>query len=338
MNLRAFGKISFLLVIIGFFMPIACDLNGFQLAEIFFEDDVIFGILMYLIFISAIIGLTLGFLLIFNNKVNRGFEWTCLLLCITSGISIYIFMLQGGPELQSGAYLILTGWIFAFIFQVISDSSSKNSQNLSSSNKKCRQCQTIYKGFHSSCPKCNFFLYEETDQSIDTTALQTDSINTNNNLIISGKGKGNSGIITWCIAYLILALIGVFMCVMSKEELILSKEIFRFELFLGITFAGVWFVLGVLAFLTFIIYAVLLPITIIKNEINVYGNKIEGKGYNKYFIYGDIRVQAFQITHEKIVNIDTNKNSITIHTPDNKYKCYTMNAAEIKQAILDSIK
>jgi hypothetical protein len=38
-----------------------------------------------------------------------------------------------------------------------------------SSNKKCRQCGNIYSGSLSSCPKCNFSLYEETNQRIDVT-------------------------------------------------------------------------------------------------------------------------------------------------------------------------
>jgi hypothetical protein len=46
-------------------------------------------------------------------------------------------------------------------------------------NKKCRQCGIIYSGSHSSCPKCNFSLYEETNQSIDGTILPIAPINVN---------------------------------------------------------------------------------------------------------------------------------------------------------------
>lgn len=126
MNLRTAGKIGFLLVIIGFFMPVACDMNGFELAKNFIEDDVKTGVLMYLVFISAIVGVVLGVLLLQNKKVSKSFEWLCLSVCIASGLIVYFTQLEDGPELQSGAYMILTGWIVAFIFQIIPDSSGKN--------------------------------------------------------------------------------------------------------------------------------------------------------------------------------------------------------------------
>ena len=47
------------------------------------------------------------------------------------------------------------------------------------SNKKCRQCGTIYSSSFSSCPKCNFSLYEETNQSIDVTISQNPPISVN---------------------------------------------------------------------------------------------------------------------------------------------------------------
>jgi len=178
MNVRVAGKIGFLLVIIGFFMPVACDQTGFEIAKYFIEDDVIIGILMYLVFFSAIIGAILGVVLLQNKEVSRGFEWFCLLVCIISGLIVYFTQLDGGPDLQSGAYMILTGWIVAFIFQLIPDSNPTGPYNKNgySYNKKCRQCGTIYSGSLSSCPKCNFSLYEETNQSIGGTNPNTSPI------------------------------------------------------------------------------------------------------------------------------------------------------------------
>jgi ribosomal protein L40E len=176
MNLRTVGKIGFLLVIIGFFMPVACDQNGFELAKYFIEAEVIIGILMYLVFISAIVGVILGVLLLQNKDVSNGFEWFCLSVCIASGLIVYFTQLEGGPELQSGAYMILTGWIIGFIFQIIPDS---NNRRRYSPNKRCRQCGTIYSGSQSSCPKCNCSLYEETNQSMDGTVSTVAPINAN---------------------------------------------------------------------------------------------------------------------------------------------------------------
>jgi uncharacterized membrane protein len=48
-----------------------------------------------------------------------------------------------------------------------------------SSNKKCRQCGTIYYSSLSHCPKCNFSLYEETKENIENANLITPPINKN---------------------------------------------------------------------------------------------------------------------------------------------------------------
>ena len=167
--MKIVGKIGFLLVVIGFFMPVACDQSGFEIAKHFIgdEDSVVIGILMYLVFISAILGVITGVLLLQNMEVSSGFEWFCLLVCIVSGLIVYFTQLEGGPELQSGAYMIITGWIVAFIGQLVPDSNSANSNRRGGyySNKKCRQCGNIYSGSNSLCPKCNSSLYEETNLS-----------------------------------------------------------------------------------------------------------------------------------------------------------------------------
>jgi len=120
MKLRIVGKIGFLLVIIGFFMPTACNLSGFQLAKILIEFNPIIGILMYFVFISAIIGIILGILLLKNIEVNMGLEWLCLITCIASGLILYLTTIAKWWLLQSGAYMILTGWIVAFLLHIIS--------------------------------------------------------------------------------------------------------------------------------------------------------------------------------------------------------------------------
>ena len=128
-------------------MPIACDQNGFGLAKYFIEDNTIIGILMYLVFISAIVGVILGVLLLQNMEVSKGFEWFCLSTCIASGLIVYFTQLEGGPELQSGAYMIITGWIVAFIFQVIPDQGNIGQKRVA--NRRCRQCEKIYSTSYS---------------------------------------------------------------------------------------------------------------------------------------------------------------------------------------------
>jgi hypothetical protein len=65
LNFRLIAKIGFLLVIFGFFMPIACDQNGFQIADYLREDEgeTFYALLMYLLVISALIGVIIGVLL-----------------------------------------------------------------------------------------------------------------------------------------------------------------------------------------------------------------------------------------------------------------------------------
>jgi hypothetical protein len=121
LSFRIIAKIGFLLVIIGFFMPIACDQNGFEIADYMMKDDKTFdGLLLYLLFASAIVGIILGVLLLMKKKFNPSIDWLVIIVCIASGVIAYIRLLQDGPDLQSGAYMILTGWIIALAIQVIS--------------------------------------------------------------------------------------------------------------------------------------------------------------------------------------------------------------------------
>jgi len=202
MNLRIAAKIGFLLVVIGFFMPVACDQNGLQLAKYFMDENTIIGILLYLLFISAIIGVILGILLLQNKEVSKGLEWFCLIVCISSGLIVYFTQLEGGPELQSGAYMILIGWILTFILQIIPDSNSSNTNKRSdySSNKKCRNCGTIYSGSRTSCPKCSSSLYEEKNQGIDVNISSIPPINKNygETWICKKCGEKNSITSTTC--------------------------------------------------------------------------------------------------------------------------------------------
>jgi len=122
LNFRIIGKIALLLVIIGFFMPVACDQNGFQLAGSLKDNDGIFdAILMYLLFFSAVAGCAIGALLLMKKNVKPVLDWVFLLICIGSGLFVYFNSLRSNEiDLQQGAYVILVGWIFALIAQIVS--------------------------------------------------------------------------------------------------------------------------------------------------------------------------------------------------------------------------
>jgi uncharacterized membrane protein len=122
LNFRVIGKLALLLVIIGFFMPIACDQNGFQLASMLRDDDsTLDAILMYLLFFSAVAGCVIGALLLMKKSVKPVFDWVSLLVCIGSGLFVYFNSLRSNEiDLQEGAYVILAGWIASLAAQIVS--------------------------------------------------------------------------------------------------------------------------------------------------------------------------------------------------------------------------
>jgi hypothetical protein len=122
LNFRIIGKIALLLVIIGFFMPVACDQNGFQLAKTLKSTDSTFtAFLMYLLFFSAVAGCVIGALLLMKKGVKPVFDWVPLLVCIGSGLFVYFNTLRSNKiSLQEGAFVILAGWIVALVAQIVS--------------------------------------------------------------------------------------------------------------------------------------------------------------------------------------------------------------------------
>jgi len=121
MSLRFIAKIGLLLVVIGFFMPVACNQNGFEIAKFLVKNNKAFeGILLYVLLISAIIGVLIGVSLLMNKGFAGNIDWLVIIVCIVSGLIVYFRLLKKGPDLQSGAYLILIGWIIALGGQILS--------------------------------------------------------------------------------------------------------------------------------------------------------------------------------------------------------------------------
>ncbi len=120
--MRTIAKLGFLLVVIGFFMPVACEMDGFQLAELFMDrDSAGNALLLYGVFALSVLGLIIGALLLAKKNVPTAVDWVVLLACIGCGIAVYFGALKDDHvELETGAYVILTGWITSFIFQIIS--------------------------------------------------------------------------------------------------------------------------------------------------------------------------------------------------------------------------
>ena len=127
LNFRTIGRLGLLFVVMGFFMPISCNMNGFQLAELQMNfNNYGTAILLYSVFLSALIGVIVGALLLSGKNVPIVADWITLLVSI--GCGIYVFF-EGFNievrELQSGAFVILIGWIISLIFLLLHGATSK---------------------------------------------------------------------------------------------------------------------------------------------------------------------------------------------------------------------
>ena len=120
-NLKTASKIALLLVIIGFFCPVSCDLNGFEIAAKMRVGDVgsdcfIAMLAMYALFIAAAVSIvmTATLLILKKNTSTTALDWVLLLISIAGGLTAY-FSCFDNVDLQYGAYLITAGWIASFI-------------------------------------------------------------------------------------------------------------------------------------------------------------------------------------------------------------------------------
>jgi hypothetical protein len=116
MSFRILSRIGFLLVIIGFFMPVACEMNGFQIANYMFQsgEGTLAGILIWVLFLAALAGLILGIALLMNKQPPMKFDWLALGVSVVSGLIIY-FKYLSEIQLQSGGYVIAVGWVVALV-------------------------------------------------------------------------------------------------------------------------------------------------------------------------------------------------------------------------------
>jgi hypothetical protein len=122
LSFRTIAKFLFLLVFIGFFMPMCCDQNGFQLAGSgMIRSEAIFAI--YAIFVSSIIGLIIGVLLLLKKPVPIIIDWIVTGFCfLCTVIAFYIAGIVDGniDYFQSGVYVVLVGAILVMIAQIVS--------------------------------------------------------------------------------------------------------------------------------------------------------------------------------------------------------------------------
>ena len=122
-SFRLIAKIGLLLVVLGFFMPVisfAGDRDGFRLAQNLLDLNKTFlAVLLYVVFCAAAFGCIIGVLLILKKKIKTHFDWICVLASIGGGLVVYFSALKE-RNLQTGALLILAGWVIALIAQFLS--------------------------------------------------------------------------------------------------------------------------------------------------------------------------------------------------------------------------
>jgi len=120
LSFRVIAKLCFLIVIVGFCMPMACDANGFQIAS----GDVAtteLSLALYGIFVFAVIGFLIGVILLLKKNLPVIVDWIVIAACILCGvIPFYRNMSNYGDFYQSGIYIILVGYGLILVAQIIS--------------------------------------------------------------------------------------------------------------------------------------------------------------------------------------------------------------------------
>lgn len=119
------SKISLLLVCLGIFMPVSCDMNGVDLARMFNQmQSPGYAILIWLVLITAIISII--FTLTHTKDLEKEsviVDWILLGGSIFGGLFSLGRMSREYFNLQVGAYVIIAGWILSLIFLIIASCS-----------------------------------------------------------------------------------------------------------------------------------------------------------------------------------------------------------------------
>jgi hypothetical protein len=120
--MRLISKIALMVVVLGFFMPVACSQNGCGIASAFFNgQQAISGIFMWLLFLSAAAGAVIGVMLLLKKDFPAKFDLLIVGVNLVSGIFLFFKLMNNGGfnVLQFGGFLILIGVIGAAVCQFL---------------------------------------------------------------------------------------------------------------------------------------------------------------------------------------------------------------------------
>ena len=122
-SMRIISKVGLLLVVIGFFMPITCNMNGFKLVENSsnYGGSAILTMGLYGIFVFSCMGCVLLLLLLMKKAISYKLDWVAIIGVAASVIVVFakIDNSIGRTKYQSGAYLIIAGLIVAIVFAIL---------------------------------------------------------------------------------------------------------------------------------------------------------------------------------------------------------------------------
>lgn len=114
------SKISLLLVVIGFFMPVSCNCNGFQLVIWSYRLRwFAYALLMTLVFVAAVVSIYITFFR--KSKLDKQslvVDWLLLLTSILGGFLSIGRTSREYFKLQIGAWFIIMGWILSLVFLI----------------------------------------------------------------------------------------------------------------------------------------------------------------------------------------------------------------------------
>lgn len=121
------SKIALLLVCIGFFMPVSCNMNGIDLMRMFNNiNSPRYVVLVLLVLLGAAVSIVIS--LCNKDKLESEplvVDWGCLAASVLGGLLSIGRMDRNYFRLQSGAYVIIAGWILSLIFLILASVSKK---------------------------------------------------------------------------------------------------------------------------------------------------------------------------------------------------------------------
>ncbi len=132
---KIISKLALLLVIFGFFQPVACDLNGFEIAQglISYEKAIwiLAGLGVYMTFFLAVISIIYTLFLLLSKKdicssnANKT-DLALLLGSVAGSLAPFITIINGNNYIENGFYIIIAGWITSLLFYSLSKSAENH--------------------------------------------------------------------------------------------------------------------------------------------------------------------------------------------------------------------